>query len=505
MQYATLVSASDAIAATRSRKAKTALLAGVLREAAPEELPIVAAYLSGVLRQRRTGVGWRSLVDLPEPRQTPEVTVLEIEGCMQELAALAGAGSTGRRRELLTGLFSRLTGPEQEHLRGLLTGNLRQGALDALILEAVAAAADLLPDDLRRAAMFSADTGAIAQAALRDGAAGLLRFQPEAGSAIRPMLASSAATVTEAWSALSPEDGEQLAVDAKLDGIRIQVHRRAGQVQVFTRSLDEIGSRLAGVVQLVASLPGGDLVLDGEALVLDDGGRPVPFQETASSTASAESIAQPFFFDALVIDGQALIDRPASERLAALAAVLPPSSLVRRLTTSDPAAGEAFFAEAVAAGFEGVVVKRLSAPYAAGRRGSDWVKVKPRHTLDLVVIGVEWGSGRRRGLLSNIHLAARDPEKPGGFVMVGKTFKGMTDQMLAWQTERFRALQLNDDGWVVRVRPEQVVEIAFDGVQRSSRYPGGVALRFARVLRYRDDKTAAEADTIQNLRALLPS
>jgi DNA ligase-1 len=313
------------------------------------------------------------------------------------------------------------------------------------------------------------------------------------------MLASSAPDVATALDKLPSE----ASVDTKLDGIRIQVHKQGDEVTVFSRSLDDIGERLPGVTEVVRALPARDLILDGEALMLDGDGRPRPFQETASSSATraGDEGLRPWFFDILLRDDLVLLDEPLRERLAVLDAVVPEQYRVGRLHEPDPEAAATWFADVVAAGQEGVVVKDLAAPYAAGRRGAAWVKVKPRHTLDLVVLAVEWGSGRRRGMLSNIHLGARDPET-GSFVMLGKTFKGMTDEMLAWQTERFTELKTSDDGWVVTLRPEQVVEIAFDGVQRSTRYPGGVALRFARVLRYRDDKTAAEADTIDTVRAL---
>ena len=329
----------------------------------------------------------------------------------------------------------------------------------------------------------------------------------EVGRPIMPMLASSAPDVAAAMAGLSPDGTTEVAIDAKLDGIRIQVHRDGDDVVVVTRSLDDITGRLPEVVDVARSLPAERFVLDGEALALSDDGRPMAFQDTASRTAQDTGVAvTPHFFDLLHVDGRDLLDSPGHERLAALDALVPERHRVRRLVTSDPGEAAAFATETVAAGHEGVVLKDLSAPYAAGRRGSAWVKVKPVHTLDLVVLAVEWGSGRREGWLSNIHLGARDDSSPSGFVMLGKTFKGMTDEMLTWQTERFTELAtspVDRSSYVVHVRPEQVVEIAFDGLQRSTRYPGGVALRFARVIRYRDDKTAAEADTIEQVRAHL--
>ena len=345
--------------------------------------------------------------------------------------------------------------------------------------------------------MFSAPTGPIAVAALGEGAAALEAFSLVVGRPVRPMLAGTAPDVA---AGVTKVDGP-FAVDTKLDGIRIQVHKHGDEVTVFTRSLDDISARLPEVVAVTRSLPATDLILDGEALVLDETGRPRPFQETASTTATHTGATgiRPFFFDLLLHEGDSLIESPTRERLARLDAVVPEDVRVRRLVTDSVEDARSFFDEAVADGQEGVILKRLDAAYDAGRRGSAWVKVKPRHTLDLVVLAVEWGSGRRQGWLSNIHLGARQGD---GFVMLGKTFKGMTDEMLAWQTERFLGLETGREGHVVHLRPEQVVEIAFDGVQRSTRYPGGVALRFARVLRYRDDKPPSEADTLDQVRAL---
>jgi DNA ligase-1 len=496
----TVASVSTAIAATRSRLEKRALLAGLLRDAPVEEVEIAAAYLSGTLRQRRTGVGWRGLADLPPPATTASLTLTEVDARLEEIAAYAGEGSTGSRRAAIAALFSALTGPGQEFLRAVMTGGIRQGALDSLMLDAIAEAAAVPLAAVRRAAMFSAHTGPVALAALTGGVEALARFDLVVGRPIRPMLASSAPDVATGFPALA--EAGPVVVDTKLDGIRIQAHRRGDEVRIFTRSLEEISERLPDVVAAVRSLPGDGLILDGEAMTLDGDGRPRPFQETASRTASVTdtgAAVHPFFFDLLAADGVSLLDRPGTERWTRLDELVPPHLRTRRLVTTDADEAAAFFAGAIAGGHEGVILKRGDTGYEAGRRGAAWVKVKPRHTLDLVVLAIEHGSGRRRGTLSNIHLGARDGD---GFVMLGKTFKGMTDEMLAWQTERFRALQVDDDGWVVTVRPEQVVEIAFDGLQRSTRYPGGLALRFARVLRYRDDKTADEADTIETVRSL---
>jgi DNA ligase-1 len=499
MLLSQVVEASSAVGATRSRRAKVSLLAGVLLDAEPAELAVVASWLGGSLRQRRTGVGWRSLTDLPAPSTSPALLVREVDMAFEQMATLSGPGSTQARTTLLHDLFAAATTEEQAWLRGAIAGEVRQGALDALVQEAIAAAAELPVSLVRRAAMLTGSTPEVAVLALTEGEAGLRTVSLRVGRPIQPMLASSAPDVAAAVAKAGP--GE-VAVDAKLDGIRIQVHRHGDLVSIATRSLDDITSRLPGVVELVRTFPGDRFVLDGEALLIADDGRPRPFQETASRTARAEGgHVAAYFFDLLHLDGVDLIDSSATTRTAALDRLVPPEHRVNRLVTSDPDAAEKFATEVLRAGHEGVVVKSLTAAYDAGRRGAAWIKVKPVHTLDLVVLAVEEGSGRRRGWLSNIHLGARDPET-GGFVMLGKTFKGMTDEMLAWQTERFTGLMTSRTDWVVHVRPEQVVEIAFDGLQRSTRYPGGLALRFARVVRYRHDKTAGEADTIETVRSL---
>lgn len=496
-----LAETSRTVAATPARGGKTALVADALRRADPAEVPVVTAWLSGTLRQRRTGVGWRSLQALPAPASAPSLTVLEVDAALEAMADLAGPGSQGARAAALASLLGRATASEQRYLVGLLTGEVRQGALDGVILDAVAAAAGVPAGLVRRASMLAGSTPAIAEAALSGGAAALTRFVLTVGTPVRPMLASAEPDVRAALARV--DAGRPVAVEAKLDGIRVQVHRDGASVRVFTRSLDDVTARLPEVVEAALDLPARSAVLDGEALLLDAAGRPRPFQETSSRSASAAGSAplSTRFFDLLHLDGEPLLDRPYAERLHRLGPLVPDALAVERVVTDDVATAEAFLARVLASGHEGVVIKSLAAPYEAGRRGAAWVKVKPVHTLDLVVLAVEWGSGRRAGTLSNIHLGARDPET-GGFVMLGKTFKGMTDAMLAWQTERFTALATRREGHVVHVRPEQVVEIAFDGLQRSTRYPGGLALRFARVVRYRDDKTAAEADTIDTVRTL---
>lgn len=507
---ADVVAASRAASATRSRLAKTAAVAEALRAAGPDQAATVAAYLSGVLPQRRVGVSWRGLTSLPHPADSATATVAEVDDALTAIAAVGGTGSSAVRQQAVAHLFAQLTADEQDYLRNLITGQVRQGALDGVMLAAIASAAEVPEPAVRRAVMLAGYAGPVAEAALRGGEEALAQIGLEVGRPLRPMLAASAPDVASAWDQVEGEGGAY--VDGKLDGIRLQAHRDGDDVRLFTRSLDDITDRLPEVVEAVLALPAQQLVIDGEAIALDPSGRPRPFQETASRTMSSSGVdalraqvpVTPYFFDLLHLDGVDLLDAPTSERFDRLAALVPESALVPRERVRSAEQAQAFFDRLVADGHEGVVVKAPSSPYAAGRRGAGWVKVKPRHTLDLVVLAVEWGSGRRRGWLSNIHLGARDPES-GGFVMLGKTFKGMTDEMLTWQTARFTELATEGtEAYVVPVRPEQVVEIAFDGIQTSSRYPGGMALRFARVLRYRDDKTADEADTIETVRALHP-
>ena len=501
MLLADVVATSATVSATRSRKAKVTAIAELLGRVSVEETAVVTSYMGGALLQRRTGIGWRGLQTLPEPTASPRLEVLEVHDAFERIAALAGAGSQATRAEAVDQLFGSATSDEQQWLRGLVTGAVRQGALDSLVQEGLAVAAEVPLIAVRRAAMLAGSTVAVASAALAGGEDALAAFRLEKGRPVLPMLASSAPTLE---AAMTKAGGGEVAVDTKLDGIRIQVHRSGDDVLVATRSLDLITERLPEVLEIARALPATSFVLDGEALALGDDGRPRPFQETASRTAMASGVTvTPYFFDLLHLDGEDLLDAPAATRAAALARLVPKAYRVPRLVTADAEEARKFLNQALTAGHEGVVVKDLAASYEAGRRGASWVKVKPVHTLDLVVLAVEWGSGRRRGWLSNIHLGARDPAT-GGFVMLGKTFKGMTDEMLRWQTDRFLELETNREGHVVHVEPMQVVEIAIDGVQRSSRYSGGVALRFARVVRYRDDKSPAEADTVDSIRALLP-
>jgi len=496
---ADVVTASAAVGATRARTAKSAAVAALLRAAGPDEVGPVTAWLSGAPRQGKLGAGWRTLagVDAP-PAVEPSLTVAGVEAALDELAGVSGAGSTGRRVQLLADLVGAATADEQSFLLRLLGGELRHGALEGVVLDAVALAAEAPAALVRRAYFLSGELPAVAEQAMTGGAAALEQVRLEVGRPLRPMLASPADDLADALG-----DGD-VVVEQKMDGARIQVHRDGDDVRVWTRSLKEITGRVPELVAVVRGLAAERLVLDGETLALTDDGRPRPFQETAArfGADAGELLLQPFFFDCLHVDGTDLVDEPLSVRQEALARVAPEHRMpgVVRPTPEEAAA---FSAAALAAGHEGVVVKALGSPYAAGRRGSAWRKVKPVHTLDLVVIGAEWGYGRRTGSLSNIHLGARDPDG-GPPVMVGKTFKGMTDELLAWQTATFPDLVTATDGGTVHLRPELVVEIELDGVQRSPRYPGGVALRFARVLRYRPDKEPAEADALDAVRALLP-
>ena len=495
--FADVVSASEQVAGTSSRSAKIAVLAELLGRLEPAEVRICVGLLSGVPRQGRIGIGYATIYGIDAPvAADPSLTVLEVDRAIDELQGAAGSGSGSRRTQLLSAVLARATEPEAEFLRKLFTGGLRQGALAGVMTDAVAKAAGVALTLVRRVLMLSGDLGATAELALTRGEAGLREVALEVFRPVLPMLAATAADVATAVSSF-----ERASVEWKLDGIRIQVHRRGDEVRVYTRNLNDITAALPGIVTAVRALPVSEVVLDGEALWMGDDG-PAAFQETVSRIdrdAPPEGIVT-FLFDLLHLDGEDLLDTPLSERAARLEAIAP-GLRIRSLMTSDPDRGQAVLEDALRAGHEGVVVKDAASTYAAGRRGGAWLKVKPVRTYDLVVLGAEWGHGRRRGWLSNLHLGARDPA--GGFVMVGKTFKGLTDELLEWQTKALLERERERSGIAVLVRPELVVEIALDGVQSSTRYPGGVALRFARVKRYRLDKEPEEADTIDELRALL--
>lgn len=502
-----VVRVSEAVARTSARLGKIGHLAELLGRVGADEAEIAIAYLSGELPQRQIGVGWRTLQDPPPPKLVATATLTDVDALLTRIKAVSGPGSQAARKAMVEELFTAVTSQEQSFLLRLLSGELRQGALDGVMIEAVAKASGAASADVRRALTLRGWLPAVGAAALSGGIEALRAFKLEVGRPVAPMLAGSAPSVA----AVLEKIGGEAALEWKLDGIRVQAHRSGDDVRVFTRTLDDITDQVPELVEAVLALPSSDLVLDGEVIALRPDGHPQPFQVTASRVSSKTDVPRlreetplsVFFFDALRVDGADLLDLPYGERQERLAATVPPALLTPRLVTHDLPAAESFFTEVVRRGHEGLVAKSLTSPYAAGRRGAGWIKVKPRHTLDLVVLAAEWGHGRREGKLSNLHLGARDPDS-GAFVMLGKTFKGLTDELLAWQTERF--LEIADgptDGWTVALRPELVVEIAFDGVQRSPRYPGGMALRFARVLRYRPDKRAEEADTVETVRSLM--
>jgi DNA ligase-1 len=504
---ADVVAASSAVAATRSRTAKAGRIAELLRRADADEVVPVTAWLAGEPRQGRLGIGRRTVSKTAaKPAPTSSLTVAAVDQALTELAGTSGTGSAARRDAVLGAVLSEATTDEQQFLVRLLTGELRQGALEGVVLDAVATAAGVPAASVRRAFMLSGRLPETAAAALIGGVDAVDSVRLEVGRPVHPMLASPGSSLREALTDL----GSDVTVEFKLDGARIQVHRDGDVVRVWTRTLREVTDSVPELVDRIRALPCDTTVLDGETLALDDGGRPRAFQDTMSrfgGDASEEGVLlSPFLFDVLHLDGRDLLDEPLHVRLDALAGLLADEehAALRMPGVRSPGPEQAagVLADALAAGHEGVVVKALDAPYAAGRRGKAWQKVKPVHTLDLVVLGAEWGYGRRSGKLSNIHLGARDPDG-GEPVMVGKTFKGMTDQLLEWQTRTFPEHAHERADWGVRLRPHLVVEIAVDGAQRSPRYPGGVALRFARVVRYRPDKTPAEADTIETVRLLL--
>ena len=497
---ADVVTASRLVGETSSRSKKVTFLAGLLRCLEPDRVPICVGFLSGAPRQGRVGVGYSTIYAIrPQPADEPTLTIVDVDRVIDEIERATGSGSARRRSELLADLLGRATEEETAFLRRLFTGQLRQGALAGVMADAIAEAAGVPGEIVRRALMLSGDLTRMAQVAMAEGEEGLRAVGFEIFRPILPMLASTVASVAEAMSGF-----ERSSVEWKLDGIRIQIHRRDGDVRIYTRNLNEITDTLPGIAETALALPVRQAVFDGEAIWVRDE-RPAAFQETVSqidSDAPPEGVVT-FLFDLLQVDGEDLLDVPLTERAARLKTIAPKLTIPGVLTT-DPEEGERVLEASLEAGHEGVVVKDATSLYAAGRRGGAWRKVKPVRTYDLVVLGAEWGHGRRHGWLSNLHLGARDP-RSGQFVMVGKTFKGMTDELLRWQTGALLERETTRRGIAVMVRPELVVEIALDGVQTSTRYPGGIALRFARVKRYRPDKAAREADTIDDVRALLPA
>jgi len=489
MLYGELVAASQRTAATSKRSEKVAALAELLRAMQPDEIEPAVGLLIGWPRQGRLGVGWATMSNLKvAPAADSSLTIHDVDDALTRVSAMAGGGSQGERLRAMTALWSAATELEQNHLFRVLTGELRQGANEGVVADAVAKASGNPIADVRRAAMLLGDLGRAAELALTGKSldVGLTPL-----TAVQPMLAGTSASVADALAEIG-----LASVEWKLDGIRVQAHKQGDDVRLFSRGLNDITAGLPGVVELVRRLPVASVVLDGEALGIDEEGQPLIFQDTVSELASTGA----YFFDVLHLDGASLIDDPLRVRKEALDALLPATSRLPSIVTADADAADEFATNAVATGHEGVMVKAIESTYEAGRRGVGWRKVKPVHTLDLVVLAAEWGHGRRVGWLSNLHLGARGSD---GFVMVGKTFKGMTDDLLRWQTDELQRIAIATEGHTVHVRPELVVEIALDGVQRSTRYPGGVALRFARVRRYRPDKSAQEADTIERVQGML--
>jgi DNA ligase-1 len=507
MELQRLVALVAQVRGTTRKTEKAGLIAGFLRETRQRETELAALYLSGALPQGRIGVGWSALRSTMSdaPRTGEALTLFEVDRALTGIAREQGQGSSERRMQALRGLFARAGPEERRFLAELLLGELRQGALDGIVQEAIAKAAGLAAAAVRQAAMFSGNLGEVARAALEEGAAGLARFSLRLLSPVAPMLASPAEDTSEALARLG-----EAAFEYKVDGARIQVHKAGADVRVFTRQLQEATDRVPEIVEWTRGLPFREAVIEGEAIALRPDARPYPFQETMSRFGRSKNVALArqqlplscFFFDLLYLEQEgALVGLPYSERLARLEGVVAPAQRLPRLITGDADAAERFLRQSLDAGHEGLMAKSLKAPYAAGQRGFSWLKLKAARRLDLVVLAVEWGSGRRQGWLSNLHLGARDAES-GQFVMLGKTFKGLTDEMLRWQTETLLSLETARDGHVVYVKPELVVEIAFADVQESRRYPAGLALRFARVKRYRTDKPAREADTIHAVRAI---
>lgn len=503
----TIVETSAKVAATSARLAKVRELASCLKTFTADEVVIGVAYLSGEIPQGKIGIGYAVLKEAgaTAAASEPVLTVLDVDQRLTALANIRGSGSTAKRAEALSQLFSRATQAEQHFLIRLLIGEIRQGALAGVMVDAIASASAIPVAEVRRAAMYAKSLGAVAHAALAEGKSALANFELELLSPVAPMLAQTAADVSEALGQL----GNDAVFEWKMDGARIQVHKAGDSIHIYTRSLNDVTAAVPEIVETVQALPARELILDGEAIAFTDAGRPHPFQITMRrfgrkldvEKLRAELPMRAYFFDCLRSGDESLADKPTRERFDALARVVPESMLIPRLVTSSAAEANAFYEAAIAAGHEGIMAKSLSAPYEAGNRGASWLKIKRAHTLDLVVLAAEWGHGRRTGKLSNLHLGALDPAT-GEYVMLGKTFKGLTDAMLEWQTQEFLKRETHRDDWTVYVRPELVVEIAFSDLQASPRYPGGLALRLARVKRYRDDKPVAEADTMESVRKI---
>jgi DNA ligase-1 len=505
MLFAAVVDTSRRVSETSRRLEKIDLLAALLRQLDPEEVEIVVAFLSGYTRQGRIGIGYATLrAAASEVAEASALQIHELDRALTELAAVEGVGSEGRRRELLHGLLARATAPEQQFLGALLLGEIRQGALEGIMVEALAKASGIASAEVRRAVMMAGDIVRVARTALESGAEGLARYDIQLFRPVQPMLAQTSEDVEEALDELG-----EAALEYKVDGARVQVHRSGDEVRIFSRALNNVTAAVPEIVEAVLALPASDLILDGEVISLTPEGRPQPFQVTARrfnrkldlDRMRVELPLSPFWFDLVYLNGQSLLDEAQSRRFGALTEISPPAALIPHTLTADAERAAEFVHQALAHGHEGVMAKSAASPYAAGARGQSWLKIKRPHTLDLVILAAEWGSGRRKGWLSNLHLGARDTGK-GGFAMLGKTFKGLTDEMLAWQTEQFLKEEVGRDAHTVYVAPKFVAEIAFNDIQISPRYASGLALRFARVKRYRVDKRVEDADTLETVRAL---
>jgi len=505
MLLANVVETSRRVAETSRRLEKTDLLAALLRQLDPEEVEIVVAFLSGYVRQGRIGIGWATLkAAAAAPAESASLEIHEVDRSLASLAAVSGRGSEKQRRDLVQALFARATYPEQTFLTGLLLGEIRQGALEGVMLEALSKASGVALDRVRRGVMMAGDIARVARSVLESGDAALSQYDVQLFRPVQPMLAQTADDVESALGDLG-----EAALEYKFDGQRVQVHRSGDDVRIFSRSLNDLTAAVPEIVEAVRALPARDLILDGEVISMATDGRPQPFQVTARRFGRKLDLERmreelpltPFWFDLLYLDGQSMMDEPHSRRFAALESLSPSEAIVPHLVTGDPAQGAEFLRLALDQGHEGIMAKANDAAYAAGARGQSWLKIKKAHTLDLVILAAEWGHGRRHGSLSNLHLGARDTEG-GGFAMLGKTFKGLTDEMLVWQTEQLLKLEISRDAWTVYVEPKLVAEIAFSDIQVSRRYPSGLALRFARVKRYREDKSAADADTLETVRKL---
>ena len=505
MLFSDVVETSRRIASTSKRLEKTGLISDLLQRLSPDEVEVTVAFLSGAARQGRIGIGYATVRDaVQKPTPAPELQILEIDRALWDIAEVRGPGAEQRRRELLGQVMARATEPEQQFLIRLLMGEIRQGALEGIMLDALAKAAGISASHIRRAAMMAGGAANIARTVLTEGEPGLKKFDIQLFRPVQPMLAQPAEDIHEALSELG-----EAALEYKFDGARVQVHKSGDQIAVYSRSMNDVSAAVPEVVHAVRNMPASDLILDGEVLSLDPEGRPQPFQVSMRRFGRKLDVEQmldelpmtPFWFDLLYLNGQPVIDEAQARRFGELTKLAPAGNIVPHLSTGDRTGAEEFLQQALREGHEGVMAKSLSAPYAAGARGQSWLKVKQARTLDLVILAAEWGNGRRQGWLSNLHLGARDTEK-GGFAMLGKTFKGLTDEMLAWQTHQFLKLEIARDKYTVYLEPKIVAEIAFNEIQVSARYASGLALRFARVKRYRPDKAASDADTFQTVRRL---